>query len=97
MASSEDGSVAASQLPKFEATTITIKLKKLPRRQLTLFSLTACLNVLLWTSVIAIITSIYVVASDPEDSTNIATDILTISSVSPGTPPMMARLMQDSL
>jgi hypothetical protein len=80
MAGSEGSSAGASQLPKSEAVTNTIK-KKLPRRQLTLISLLICLNVLLWTSIFATITSIYLIASDPDDTTNIPTEILTITSV----------------
>lgn len=84
MARSDGSSSGASQLPnKSEATTITIKINtKLPRRQLTLIAITFLLNVLLWSSLICFITSLYQIASDPDDSTNIPSEVLTLTSVS---------------
>lgn len=83
MAESEDSSSGASQLPKSEVTTVTVKLSiKAPRRKLTLIAITTCLNVLFWTSLITLITSLYLIASDPSDGTNVPTEIFTLTSVS---------------
>lgn len=82
MAGSDGSSEGASQPPKFEATIPSIRIPtKLPRRQLTLISITVCLNVLLWSSIFVLITSLYLIASDPDDTTNIPTEVLTLTSV----------------
>jgi hypothetical protein len=89
MGESDSSSERTPQVPMSDAGTIIIKENKklrdirgLPRRQLTLISLTTCLNVLLWSSMIVLISSFYLIASDPTDTTNIATVILSITSVS---------------
>ncbi|KAF2106608.1 hypothetical protein BDV96DRAFT_654610 [Lophiotrema nucula] len=83
MAESEGSSGGASQLPKSEATTTTIKLsKRIPRRQLTLVAITACLHVLLWSSIFTLVTTLYLIASDTSDATNVPTEVLTITSAS---------------
>lgn len=87
MAGSDSSGGGASQLPKSEAsksegTVFTFKIStKLPRRQLTLISITVCLNVLLWSSLFVLVTTIYLIASDPDDKTNIPTEVLTLTSV----------------
>ncbi|ORY19276.1 hypothetical protein BCR34DRAFT_528201 [Clohesyomyces aquaticus] len=59
---------------------VIIKFKKLPRRQVTLLTVTLLLNILLWSALATIITSIYLIAVDPADSTNLASAILTLTS-----------------
>jgi hypothetical protein len=82
MAGSDSSGGEAKQLPKPETTLLTIKIRtRIPRRQLTLVSITICLNTLLWTSVFVFITSLYLIASDPDDTTNTPTEVLTITSV----------------
>ncbi|KAF2267275.1 hypothetical protein CC78DRAFT_94716 [Lojkania enalia] len=78
MAASEASNGEASQLARSVA---TIKISaKLPRRQLTLIAITCCLNALLWTSLFTLITSLYLIASDPSDATNIPSEALTLTS-----------------
>jgi hypothetical protein len=84
MARSDSGSSEAKQPlnklePKTNAIDITIKI---PRRKLNLVTITFLLNVLLWSSLICLITSIYQLASDPKDTTNITPVVLTSISVS---------------
>jgi hypothetical protein len=78
---SSDGN-EPNQLQKSRVTNITIKPSKIPRRRLTLLSITILLNVLLWSSVLVLISSLYLIASDLNDSTNVPTELLTITSVS---------------
>ncbi|KAF2793673.1 hypothetical protein K505DRAFT_375197 [Melanomma pulvis-pyrius CBS 109.77] len=81
MASSEGSSRGASQLPKSEATPIVIKINtKFSRRQWTLIAITALLHVLLWSSVCTLITSLYLIAADPGDTTNIPSEVFTLAS-----------------
>ncbi|KAF2685088.1 hypothetical protein K458DRAFT_20116 [Lentithecium fluviatile CBS 122367] len=82
MAGSDSSSGEASQLPKEpDAATATIKINtKLPRRQLTLIAITVLLNVLLWSSLICLITTVYQIASRPGDTTNIPSEVLTLTS-----------------
>ncbi|OAL46887.1 hypothetical protein IQ07DRAFT_614102 [Pyrenochaeta sp. DS3sAY3a] len=78
-----DGSSSGADLPpsKFEIKTIAINISiKIPRRKFTLITITFLLNVLLWSALICLITSIYQIASDPKDSNNIAPVVLTSTS-----------------
>ncbi|KAF2733379.1 hypothetical protein EJ04DRAFT_273561 [Polyplosphaeria fusca] len=83
MAESESSS-GASQLLKSKACTLSnqicSRLEKIPRRKLTLVGITICLNVLLWSSVATLVTTVYLIASDPSDTTNIASEVLTLTS-----------------
>ena len=83
MASLPTGGIA-EQLPvKLEVTTRTTNvLDKLPRRQWTLIAVTAVLNVLFFSSFMCIIAQIYEIVDDPGDTTNIASEVLTLTSVS---------------
>ncbi|KAF2647537.1 hypothetical protein K491DRAFT_723361 [Lophiostoma macrostomum CBS 122681] len=81
MAGSDSSGGEAKQLPKPETTLLTIKIRtRVPRRQLTLVSITVCLNVLLWSSILVMVSSLYLIASDPDDTTNTPTEVLTILS-----------------
>lgn len=92
MASSEGSSRGASQLPKSEATPIVIKINtKFSRRQWTLIAITVLLHVLLWSSVCTLITSLYLIAADPGDTTNIPSEVLTLASVSTTKPSPMSH------
>lgn len=84
MAGSYSSGGEGSQRPsKSEAlTTITIKINtKIPRRQLTLVAITVLLNVLLWSSLICLITTVFQIASEPDDTTNIPSEVFTLTSV----------------
>ncbi|KAF2703041.1 hypothetical protein K504DRAFT_539238 [Pleomassaria siparia CBS 279.74] len=81
MASSDGSSGGASQPLKPEATPVAIEINtKLSRRQLTLIAITALLHILLWGSLSTIVTSIYLIAADPNDTTMIPSEILTLTS-----------------
>ncbi|KAF2179882.1 hypothetical protein K469DRAFT_594590 [Zopfia rhizophila CBS 207.26] len=80
MASLDGSSGGASRLPKREAPIAFKFSRKLPRRQVTLIAITACLNVLLWSSLFTFITTLYLIAADPVDTTNIPTEVLTLTS-----------------
>ncbi|KAH7135122.1 hypothetical protein B0J11DRAFT_547156 [Dendryphion nanum] len=81
MAGSDSSSQGASQRPKFDNAPTAIKFsKRLPRRQLTLIGITVCLNVLLWSSVFVVVTTVYLVVADPDDTTSIPTHVLSLSS-----------------
>ncbi|OCK76841.1 hypothetical protein K432DRAFT_135587 [Lepidopterella palustris CBS 459.81] len=82
MAGSERNSGGASQIPKSEATIITIisPKKRKPRRQQTLITITICLNALLWSSIANLLAAVFLFTADPNDNTNIASQILTIAS-----------------
>lgn len=83
MASSDSSGGGPSQSPKLEATTFDLTFtRKIPRRHLTLISITVCLNFLLWSSLFVFITSLYLIASDPDGTTNIPTEVLTLVSAS---------------
>ncbi|CAO2647346.1 Nn.00g082680.m01.CDS01 [Neocucurbitaria sp. VM-36] len=79
MAGSDGSSSGADQPPsKFDVKTIAINISiKIPRRKVTLITITLLLNVLLWSSLICLVVSIYQVATDPKDTTNIAPVVLT--------------------
>ncbi|KAH8731751.1 hypothetical protein GQ44DRAFT_603304 [Phaeosphaeriaceae sp. PMI808] len=62
---------------KSVAINITIKI---PRRKLTLITITLLLNVLHWSSIVCIFIAIYQIASNPEDNTSRPSEILTLSS-----------------
>lgn len=83
MAGSESGSSRAD-LPASRSQdrpTIVDDNARLPRRMFTLLAITVLLNTLLWSSVVCFGSSIYQVASDPHDVTNIAPVVLTSISV----------------
>ncbi|KAF1998169.1 hypothetical protein P154DRAFT_439759 [Amniculicola lignicola CBS 123094] len=81
MAGSDSSTSGASQLPKSEAPAISIKTsKKLPRRKVTLIAISVCLHVLLWSSIFTLVISLYLIATDPEDTTYLPTVVLTIAS-----------------
>jgi len=79
-----NSSGGAGQLPKdSEAMTSTFKVNtNIPRRQLTLIAITVLLNVLLWTSLVCIVTTVYQIGVRPDDTTNIPSEVLTLTSVS---------------
>jgi hypothetical protein len=85
MARSEGCSGGASQLQKSEAATIlfTPAKRQMPGRKKTLIAITVCLNVLLWMSAFAFVCTFYFLAADLDDVTNIPSEILTITSISP--------------
>lgn len=74
---------AFGQLPaKVEAsTTPNLSQARVTRRQWTLIAITGLLNVLFVCSIMCIIVQIYQIVSDPNDPSNIASEILTITSV----------------
>jgi hypothetical protein len=71
------------QLPvKLEASTIhSWRRARVTRRQGTLITITGLLNTLLVCSLLCIVVQIYQIVSDPDDSTNVASEILTFTSV----------------
>ncbi|KAF2021138.1 hypothetical protein BU24DRAFT_446225 [Aaosphaeria arxii CBS 175.79] len=80
MAASDGCSTRSAGIHMPEASKISNPIRTLPRRQLTLIGVTVCLNILLWSSIFVLITSFYVIASDPTDTTNIPTHVLTLLS-----------------
>lgn len=82
MARSNSSAGGASDPPKSRALSKIKFVSNLPRRQVTLISITTLLNVLFWSSVADLIISIYLIAADADDPTNIPTEILTLVSVS---------------
>ncbi|KAF2448758.1 hypothetical protein P171DRAFT_352429 [Karstenula rhodostoma CBS 690.94] len=76
------GGGAFGQLPaKVEASAIpSLSRAKVTRRQWTLITITGLLNVLCICSVLCIIVQIHQIVSDPDDSTNVASEILTFTS-----------------
>jgi hypothetical protein len=84
MAGSDTSSSEAKQpLNKLEPKTNAIDISiKISRRKLNLVAITILLNILLWSSIICLIASIYQIASDPGDATNVAPVVLTSTSVS---------------
>ncbi|CAI6299003.1 unnamed protein product [Periconia digitata] len=77
-----DHSSEATQLPeKPEGEVIVTKTyTKLPRRQWTLIAVTALLHVLLWSSSMSLGVTIFQLVSDPNDTTNLASQTLTLTS-----------------
>jgi len=55
---------------------------KIPRRQLTLVTITSLLNILLLSALLCIFSALYQVASDPGDTESTASEVLTLVSVS---------------
>lgn len=53
-----------------------------PRRKITLITITILLNILHWSSLICVFTSIYQIAATPDDKTSIPSEVLTLLSVS---------------
>jgi hypothetical protein len=89
---SSDGAGQLSKEP--ETTTSTFKIyTKLPRRQLTLIAITVLLNVLLWTSLICLVTTVHQIAVRPDDTTNIPSEVLTLTSVSALPPVFLHRVL----
>jgi hypothetical protein len=56
--------------------------RKFPRRKITLLAITFLLNVLHWGSLICLFTSVYQIASTPNDRTSIPSEVLSLTSVS---------------
>ncbi|KAF2827135.1 hypothetical protein CC86DRAFT_406356 [Ophiobolus disseminans] len=82
MAGSDSNSSRAEQLrEKIEKTSIAINISiKIPRRKVTLITITLLLNVLHWSSIICLTTSIYQIASNPDDSISVPSEVLTLTS-----------------
>ncbi|KAH7396196.1 hypothetical protein BKA66DRAFT_259519 [Pyrenochaeta sp. MPI-SDFR-AT-0127] len=79
--SNSSSSGAGNPCSKIEPKSIAINISiKIPRRKLTLITITLLLNILLWSSLVCLATSFYQVASDPKDMTNIALVVLTSTS-----------------
>jgi hypothetical protein len=82
MARSSRSSSGAEPPVKFELKTNAVNISiRIPHRKLTLLTITLLLNTLLWSSIICIIACIFQVVSDPDDKTNIAPVVLTLTSV----------------
>jgi hypothetical protein len=73
-------SEAEQPLTKPETKTAEI-VPGIPRRKVTLICITLLLNVLIWSAIICLVTSLYQIISDPRDTTNIAPVVLTLTSV----------------
>jgi hypothetical protein len=84
MASSDGSSTQDEQLPeKKEKKAIAINISvKIPRRKATLITITLLLNILHWSSIVCLSTSIYHIASHPNDYTSMPSEVLTSASVS---------------
>ncbi|KAL6702623.1 hypothetical protein ACN47E_001292 [Coniothyrium glycines] len=81
MAESSRSSSGASDIKKIEIKTAIVNIDvKIPRRKLTLISITLLLNVLFWSSIFCVIASIFQAVADPNDTTNIAPVVLTLTS-----------------
>jgi hypothetical protein len=85
MAGSDSSRSQSEKQPgKVEKKTIAINISiKIPRRKVTLFIITLLLNVLHWSSIVCLITSIYQIATGSDDTTSIPSEVLTLTSVSP--------------
>lgn len=82
MAASDNSDGAGEPPTELEATARTLELTpRYPRRQVTLVAITVLLNVLLWSSLICLATTIYQIAARPDDTTNIPSAVLLITSV----------------
>ncbi|KAH4338047.1 hypothetical protein HBH98_214100 [Parastagonospora nodorum] len=53
---------------------------RVPRRKITLITITILLNILHWSSLICVFTSIYQIAATPDDKTSIPSEVLTLLS-----------------
>jgi hypothetical protein len=83
MAESGNGISRAEQLPAKDNKSTAIKISiQIPRRKLTLITITTLLNVLHWGSIICFFASIYQITSSPHDLTSIPSEVLTLVSVS---------------
>ena len=70
------------QTEKAEKKPIAINISvKIPRRKAALITITLLLNVLHWSSIICLSTSIYHISSNPDDTTSIPVEVLTLISV----------------
>ncbi|KAF9737102.1 hypothetical protein PMIN03_006736 [Paraphaeosphaeria minitans] len=76
------GGGASGQLPaKVEVSVIPhLSRARVTRRQKTVIAFTGILNVLFVCSILCIIVQIYEIVSDPDDSTNVASEVLTFTS-----------------
>ena len=83
MASSDNSSSRAEQVAdQSEKKSIAIIISiKIPRRKITLIIITVLLNVLHWSSIICLSTSIYQITANPDDTTSIPSEVLTLTSV----------------
>jgi len=71
-----------AEQPLTNSETKTVKTNlRIPRRKVTLICITLLLNVLLWSAIICLVTSLYQIISDPQDMTNVAPVVLTLTSV----------------
>ncbi|RII21877.1 hypothetical protein CUC08_Gglean001046 [Alternaria sp. MG1] len=70
-----------AEQPLTSSETKTVKTSlRIPRRKVTLICITLLLNVLLWSAIICLVTSLYQIISDPQDITNVAPVVLTLTS-----------------
>ncbi|KAF1830515.1 hypothetical protein BDW02DRAFT_98406 [Decorospora gaudefroyi] len=76
--SDSNGSKAGRPLNKLKRKTRAID--TIPRRKLTLITITLLLNILLWSSFVCLVVCVYQIASDPKDTSNIAPVVLTTTS-----------------
>jgi hypothetical protein len=85
MAGSDSSRSQSEKQPgKVEKKTIAINISiKIPRRKVTLIIITLLLNVLHWCSIICLFTSIFQIAINPDDTTSIPSEVLTLTSVRP--------------
>lgn len=82
MAESTGGGTSGRLPAKLETLAIpNLSLARVTRRQRTLIVVTGLLNILFVCSVLCIIVQIYQIVSDPDDSTNVASEVLTFTSV----------------
>jgi hypothetical protein len=72
------GQQPAKKDPKNDAIRINVKI---PRRKVTLITITLLLNILHWSSIICLFASIYQITSSPHDVTSIPSETMTLTSV----------------
>jgi hypothetical protein len=73
---------AGQQLAKKDPQNDTIRIDiKIPRRKVTLITITLLLNILHWSSIICLFASIYQFTSSPHDTTSIPSETMTLTSV----------------
>lgn len=80
MATSYD-SYSEADHPRTKPETKTVDSPRTSRRKITLICITLLLNVLMWSAIICLVTSLYQIISDPRDKTNITPVVLTLTSV----------------
>jgi hypothetical protein len=75
--------LAGQQRAKKDLKNDTIRINiKIPRRKVTLITITLLLNILHWSSIICLFASIYQFTSSPHDATSIPSETMTLTSVS---------------